>query len=1048
MTYRYHHLHHHKHQTSPHHSKPKKGPLPSPRIIAIPPPPPGFPGFQPIPNPTVQPALTIIHVCRICLRPRSERYHIEHPIPANGVPPPPGICKRCRITSVEVKSESTKIVRVEESDKVRLGISAFVPQDRLVTREEAIHGARKQNDKGYAEIYVRQDSSEDEDKGGPERGRFIYRQIKRTTKSAPGSPTRRAEVSAENLAAMNLMNDRISPRFETGETTSKANATSGPEALPASGAAQYTTQYVHAHQMRQGVAQEPSTTATSPRSSKPGTDPTSRRGTVPPNSAKASVSVHTAVASNHSNVTATAQANTPTTYGYTESEIRSFARDEVERYRQAERRMDAHPNAFAHGRLIPIAPTVPVQRRIEVVREEPEPKPWETQASPPPSNLQSESVFAATRSKRGSSITKARSSYYDRTPSQDSRDWYHVTEVEASTTKSESSRITAPETEERSARDSRIRGNDSSRLRDVQVVMRRDKATQPPARGLPESDAPASVRLKEVVGMIREEPPCATQTPTSQRHGQRSDVIEVIEEIELPPGMRLTAPRSADRFSRNDGNPQTWQWERRIGPAEISSHTDRSYWKSRSGTAPSSRLSSLRQEASEYSREPSLTAEQGSASSWLAEGKDEVFATPSPRQFIPRLSSHGRSDDDSWYAARVKDVKTHQQVPLKSDKDQGKDDDEKTVWPRDETPVRPAASDRPSLRQDWDWEYRQRIVKAADRPLKGVREEHTYGRQYTDVERLIRHRRPSQSSGRNQESEHESKARNEPVPPRQAPPLPPNYEKEPLPERGREPHMRTSEESAHVRFASKVEFSPTPPQSDDYPPERILHIKPPSQSSSKPAKKSSLRTQIDGGASEPPESAEDLIAEYESNRSRRGLRGGDVNAEYVSARYESTPGRGAAQSLRSEPRSFRSEESRRSGYGTREQDFAYETAKETGQDEERRSMRSLRRSGDGRHSSPDGTETATMLSRQGRFARALSESPSRERVRRDYLRAQQQDTLESEQPRGRRYSRSPEIDGKGPYREEARTESLDALYGSGHAGAQERKREYVVKERW
>jgi hypothetical protein len=47
------------------------------------------------------PHLALCHICRVCQRPRSRRYHYEHPIPYDGVPPPPGICRRCRVVPAE-----------------------------------------------------------------------------------------------------------------------------------------------------------------------------------------------------------------------------------------------------------------------------------------------------------------------------------------------------------------------------------------------------------------------------------------------------------------------------------------------------------------------------------------------------------------------------------------------------------------------------------------------------------------------------------------------------------------------------------------------------------------------------------------------------------------------------------------------------------------------------------------------------------------------------------------------------------------------------------
>lgn len=111
MTYRYH--YHHIHQPAVVYPSPAKVQQSQPaRIITIPPPPPGFPGVPIIQRTTAQAPLAIYHICRICVRPRSEKYHIEHPIPSDGNPPPPGICRRCRVTSGTNIQESFTLMKV------------------------------------------------------------------------------------------------------------------------------------------------------------------------------------------------------------------------------------------------------------------------------------------------------------------------------------------------------------------------------------------------------------------------------------------------------------------------------------------------------------------------------------------------------------------------------------------------------------------------------------------------------------------------------------------------------------------------------------------------------------------------------------------------------------------------------------------------------------------------------------------------------------------------------------------------------------------------
>jgi hypothetical protein len=1059
MTYRYsrHHIHTHKSEKDP---QPRAA-----RVINIPPPPPGFPGFPPEAKPVEQCTLTIYHVCCICIRPRSEKYHLEHPIPASGVPPPPGICRRCRIKSVDHKDDHAEVVHVEESDKVRVGISAFLPKDSLYTQEEANDAIKKQHQKGYAERFIREDSS---DEDGSEQ--VVYRYIERTRKSGPVPPVNeRAEVSAENLAAMNLMNDQYSVRSEKIKTSLEANDKSRMEGNPA-------TRY-YAEEIR--VAEV--TRAEGSQSSAPPSVPARSLKSRPPTvntkgpSTRAPVSVKTSVAGSQSNVQATAQVTGPDTPGFTESEIRIFARDEVERYRQAERMVHAHPNAFTHGRLVPVS-AVTVERRIDVVSDEAAPKPWEETSLPPP-----RLVFSTRRSEK-SAVSKDEPTYIDLTRGEGSRHSYRVADHVTSGTKSTSSESSPTRTKEQPP--AKVGHCSESRRyeHDVEVLVERGRMPPMPSlppQQIPESDAPGSVKLKEVVGMIREKPMHSRQPSVRSEVRHDLNTIEVIEEIELPPtrshvqsaSIRSTDPVVSQRVKilRAEPDPQRHQRTKHAAPKEreeASVRTDKSYWEADGTVRSASGYSSMRQgfrtETKAGSEQPSSHAEQDTVV------KETVFlAVPSPRPDLPKLSSHGRSDDAEWYASRVKSVKKHQQRPdnLSYANQQAKEnDDDKTVWPADDQPVRAAASERPSLREpaserpslreDWDWEYKRRVLTAIDHP-NGDNER---ARERQVTERTFRRRRPSTTQ--TEEVRNEPPARNNNrAQESQLPPVPPSpkfsirsrIEKGPTEDRGRGPYMHNSEESAHVRFASKIEFSPTPPRSNESlpEPEKVVQSKPSSQTSKGGQhKKSALRNQIDGGASEPPESAEDLISIYEANRSLRGRSVEKIeDVEYVSAKFASSakegsalpgPEAAAAASARSEPRSYHNQPSRHAVF-EREDNLPRET--------EERHWRSSRRDDVVRRSSPSGggdTETATKLSRERRLVRALSESPSRENMR---MRVQRQQEQEAEVVRGRQDWRGQEEDGKGPYREEARTESMDVLYGS-HGGSQEKEREFVVRERW
>lgn len=943
-----------------------------------------------------------------------------------------------------------KPIHVEDSDKVRFGLSAFVPKHNLATREEAIKTIHKQNERGYAEKFVLQCSSESESEDESEH--VIYRYVKQTKKAAPEpSPLERAEVSVENLAALNLMNDLHSPKLETRKTTLKVNVDAEAEAddIPVRQYSRHTTQSLRVPEK----ANAPPTVSSSKSTTSVPTAPNNSKADKKSN-AKASVSIDASVASNHSKVKATAQVATPAAYNYTESEIRIFARDEVERYRQAERMMHAHPNAYAHGRLVPVVPEVPVERRIEVVTDNVKAKPWEAPAA---RTSATEKVPISRCTKYTSTASRDGTASVSDTPSEDSRHWYRVVDNAASATRSAREKSNTSQTGKSDKDPQRAECN-------VEVTVERSgRPDHRSTQGRPESDLPASVKLKEVLGMIREEPSGPNPAYASTGRSQRPDVIEVIEEIELPPAPPVSHRVKVLRKEPAGEEKRTRRVESAVHSRETSFRTDKSYWEDEGVVRTASRQSSTRQQADDdanmSSKTPSLRAEQGSTSSELGDLPEKMVAMPSPRQFLPRVSSHGRSEDDSWYASRVRSIKKNQQTPdqLKANS-KPQDDDEKTVWPKDDAPIRPAASERASLREDWDWEYRKRIMQAVNRPSERDFDHSRPGKYYTDKERMVRRRRPSEPIAREIEPPHQpSCARSSHPSERRASAAPSSptisvfseYKKKPSPpqDRGRGPYMRTSDESAHVRFASKVEFSPTPPGSDEYLPERLISQSKPSSTPSSKAqgRKSALRNQIDGGASEPPESAEDLIAEYESNRSRSGR---SVEAreelEYVSARGASSA---ASRSMASEapisqPQSNYSYTSRRSasmrggGSGS-----SWTAPRETNQDDERQSFRSLTRSETNRRSSPTGTgtgtETATQLSRSRKLARALSESPSRERLRQDSLRVQREESDKVE----------AEVDGKGPYREEIRTESMDALYGSGHGGARGRARE-DLRERW
>ena len=160
----------------------------------IPPPPLGFSGDD-------VPPLAVYHICRICIRPRSARYHREHPIPINGVPPPPGICRRCRVTRIvdeEIVAEPTvsrpkeklklvEVVTQGESNDIKIGVAAFAPAEDYVTREEMKH-RRGQNLLREAERHLHGRQEESESMGKRRDVTYRYVRIRKTQKTVAPPP--------------------------------------------------------------------------------------------------------------------------------------------------------------------------------------------------------------------------------------------------------------------------------------------------------------------------------------------------------------------------------------------------------------------------------------------------------------------------------------------------------------------------------------------------------------------------------------------------------------------------------------------------------------------------------------------------------------------------------------------------------------------------------------------------------------------------------------------------------------------------------------------
>ncbi|KAK1060140.1 hypothetical protein LTR74_012058 [Friedmanniomyces endolithicus] len=316
---------------------------------------------SPAPDTSDVPPLAVYHICRICLRPRSTRYHCEHPIPINGVPPPPGICRRCRVSTVEEVAKTAMIVQECESNKMKLGLAAFIPEEDYVSNKEMKERrARKLLRSVRRQLAEDKSASESTD---PVR-EIVYRHVR--VRETTSDPLTQVKTSVESTAQDAI--DAVSIRSQIGRTTiavAPASKAAGPSSektqsvgVPASRAWASDAGF---RQVGEGVI-----------STAPARDGETTQQKTKITAYAGSVCIQPASA--HAPSTAIARASAtivqPARAERSESEIRKIAREEIARYRQAERKMEAHSDPYGHGRM------VPVERRIEKQADVVEPMPW------------------------------------------------------------------------------------------------------------------------------------------------------------------------------------------------------------------------------------------------------------------------------------------------------------------------------------------------------------------------------------------------------------------------------------------------------------------------------------------------------------------------------------------------------------------------------------------------------------------------------------------------------------------------------------------------
>ena len=940
-------------------------------LMTIPPPPPTG-------NAHDVPPLAIYHICRICLRPRSPRYHREHPIPIDGLPPPPGICRRCRVTSVEETKRVDEVVFEGDSNEIKLGcIAPFVPDEAIVTNKE-MKRAQAEKWLGCKELndgYVTRERSRP-------RKDIVYRHVRVIEEPDDSAPRRKTKVAFTAQEAIENFNEQQMPEPPRAPKTTMMSMQVQPTENPPSAPAKTVESAAVAKidSTKASVSSQASVSAS--RSASDVIVRATSQVASQSRSGRADFDIRKIAREEIESYSKTTRSPS-----VTDSHIRRLARDEVELYRVAERKIEAHPDPYSHGRM------VPTERRIEVERDVVEVKPWD----PPPKEERQETEPVYSRVQMETQTTQETPKTTAKQPKDIVRPKHSSAAPRAQPAELQSDGVhksAKPKDNQRPKRDSwgpQWRRELSLERRksvasDVRSQKRSDvnveqETTKRKASAMPQSDPPTSVKLREIYDVVqRSDPPrwSSKAEPyvvkvVRERSRDNHNVIEVVEEFEIPATRNVSTKDRREPGSLSSGRQELPASKQSKGPKLDNERQD-----FQESNRPS-RQSSERPVEITHSKSSKPTAREHSY------GVDVVRnADSSSSKYYETSGSGGPSDE--WIQkndVKIKGSAISSPLPREIHAHESTIS-EKTCWPeRQETRQAPQKlqvkqDERPPYPED-DAVY-ERIRRPTDTPTelsarigpsqtsrstKGTRSTHgsrSVKDSYVVYEYTVRTVQPAdRPTGKGPFDDvppshrvvTEEISRTEREPEQEA--QPPRQHRE-----RRKPKVRDSEESNHVHFNSKVEISPTPPGSD--------------------ASSSAFRSfhsfglgnsrQVDG-YDDRPESGEDLIAEYE----RRGrARNRDQRVEY-DYHYE-------RESLRE-----------------RSQDRD-QTVKPSRQEGERRyAVRTRRLDGLGQ-----GDRT---------LDRALSESPSREF------------SISG------RSSKKEKIDGVGPYRPEGQvTESMQVEDGS------------------
>ncbi|RMZ07281.1 hypothetical protein D0862_04312 [Hortaea werneckii] len=872
------------------------GTTPTP-IVTLPPPPPAYSNEVP--------PLAVYHICRICFRPRSSAYHRSHPIPVNAVPPPPGICRRCRILKVEETTtraaktdrdlREIEVVRQTQSNDIRLGLFTGINNEDYISREK--WEAKR------ARVLLREAERqrlEDEDEESENEGDVTYRRVR--IRQRVDCPTRAEQIATNVLpclpkprtsvysTAQDAIDQVSSPSEETlvGDSKKSTNNRRKPSSSTpmATGAAEQRTKLDSSRDY----------VASSPR-------------------VRVSASVNRAGSSNssHSQSTVKAKAKVETEVPQpapTESEIRKIAREEIVKYRQAERKLQAHPDPYAHGRM------VPVERRIDTRASTHEDAPWRKDTlrvqigKTGPTDQ--EAARSPARKDREVSVAEQKAPPPTLGAHVESRNEYPWSKAKSNSQcqAANEREVIVERVEPRSEASKKDRGDEYVDVRGPSLPA---KAASQPRSTTTEQRSATSERTKwvrtgqearlisgtsssssshgkdspQIAEWYQERTSLRAKSPQSSGP-KKSNVIEVETELESPSGAKSQPAASHSRA----GSPRPEMVREFHGHAEqekikhsscirpaaserSSKPTGRDYWE----------VDSEEQKAdvrSLASRDIHVRYGRGEV-----EDQDQVDGRPPfGSEHTMRTDSVKLSEPDP---RRMKEA-----IPTRAyDRRMAAVGAEKSrsgkVEQSTSSPIDPRKGHQSPSADDYEWTHIQRIIQPANQPWKRDPFDTHPGDHYTETvnyQHNSRHGstdpRPSQTANppvheRNSAASRKAERRDY----RETTSQSSSYEaqasasfqetsersgKSRKSTKRREAKVSPSEGSnARVRFASKVEFSPTPPGSDASSAQfRIIG----------PQGRSKSKGKLSGGGWE---SGEDLIAEYERRgraRARDQERGG------------------------------------------------------------------------------------------------------------------------------------------------------------------------------